>query len=132
MPNATTPRRNGETSLYAAVKAHLERLGYEAKGEVCGCDIVAVRPGEPTILVIAELKLGFTLDLVLQGVARLPGGDEVGLAGPAPRRGRDRDRRAHRLCRLVGFGLLAVDQARQAVEVLAEPGPYRPRPQPKR
>jgi hypothetical protein len=43
----TKPGRTPETSLYAAVKAHLERLGYEAKGEVCGCDIVAVRPGEP-------------------------------------------------------------------------------------
>ena len=40
----TKPGRTPETSLYAAVKAHLERLGYEAKGEVCGCDIVAVGP----------------------------------------------------------------------------------------
>src|ERR687889_777084 len=46
------PGRTPETSLYAAVKAHLEQLGYEAKGEVCGCDIVAVRPGEPPFLVI--------------------------------------------------------------------------------
>src|SRR3954453_15583313 len=97
----TKPGRTPETSLYAAVKAHLERLGYVAKGEVCGCDIVAVRPGEPTILVIAELKLGFTLDLVLQGLDRPPAADEVGLAGPATRRGRDRDRRAHRRCRLL-------------------------------
>ncbi len=39
--NTRMPARNGsghtrETSLYAAVKEHLERLGYEAKGEVCG------------------------------------------------------------------------------------------------
>jgi hypothetical protein len=47
---------------------------------------------------------------------------------PASRRGRDRDRRVHRLCRLIGFGLMAVDVARDRVEVLAEPGPYRPRP----
>jgi hypothetical protein len=39
----------------------------------------------------------------------------------------------HRLCRLIGFGLLAVNAARDQVEVLAEPGPYRPRPdQPRR
>jgi hypothetical protein len=29
---------------------------------------------------------------------------------------------------LIGFGLLAVDAARDRIEVLAEPGPYRPRP----
>jgi hypothetical protein len=116
-----------ETSLYAAVKQHLERLGYEAKGEVCGCDIVAVRPGEPPLLVITELKLGFTLELVLQGVDRLAVADEVWLAVRASRRGRDRDSRARKLCRLLGFGLLAVDLGRHAIEVLAEPAPYRPR-----
>jgi hypothetical protein len=119
--------RARETSLYAVVKAHLERLGYEAKGEVCGCDIVAVRPGEPPFLVITELKLGFTLDLILQGVDRLAAADEVWLAVRATRRGRDRDGRAHKLCRLLGFGLLAVEPVRRSVEVLAEPGPYRPR-----
>ena len=128
----TEAARARETSLYAAVKEHLERLGYEAKGEVCGCDIVAVRPGEPPFLVVAELKLGFTLDLVLQGVDRLAAADEVWLAVRATRRGRDRDGRARKLCRLLGFGLLAVDPLRRSVEVLADPGPYRPRPDAKR
>jgi hypothetical protein len=126
------PRRAPETSLYMAVKAYLERQGYQAKGEVCGYDIVAVRPGEPPFLVITELKLGFTLDLVLQAVDRLAAADEVWLAVRSSRRGRDRDGRVHRLCRLLGFGLLAVDAARHAVEVLAEPAPYRPRPNLKR
>ncbi|MBO1073610.1 DUF2161 family putative PD-(D/E)XK-type phosphodiesterase [Roseomonas marmotae] len=119
--------RAPETSLYAAVKAHLESLGYEAKGEVCGCDIVALRPGEPPFLIITELKMGLTLDLLLQGVDRLAMADEVWLAVRATRRGRDRDSRAQRLCRLLGFGLLAVDAGGRGVEVLAEPAPYRPR-----
>jgi hypothetical protein len=51
----------------------------------------------------------------------------VWLAVPATRRGRDRDRRVHRLCRLLGFGLLAVSPARDRVDVLIEPGPYQPR-----
>ena len=108
MPN-TNPNRSLETSLYAAVKAHLERLGYEAKGEVCGCDIVAVRPGERPFLVITELKLGLTLDLSCKGSIASAAADEVWLAVRATRRGRDRDSRAHKLCRLLGFGLLAVD-----------------------
>jgi hypothetical protein len=120
--------RPTEASLYAAVKAHLESLGYAAKGEVCGCDIVAVRAGEPPFLVITEMKLGFTLELLLQGVDRLAAADEVWLAVRASRRGRDRDRRVKKLCRLLGFGLLAVDPDGQGVEVIAEPAPYRPRP----
>jgi hypothetical protein len=131
-PALNGPGRDRETSLYAAVKEHLERSGYEAKGEVCGYDIFAVRPGEPPFLVVTELKLGFTLDLVLQGVDRLAAADEVWLAVHATRRGRDRDGRARKLCRLLGFGLLAVDPLRRSVEVLAEPGPYRPRPDAKR
>ena len=132
MTVVTATGRRLETSLYAAVKRHLETLGYEAKGEICGCDIVGIRPGEPPIVVITELKLALSLELILQGVDRLAAADEVWLAVLATRRGRDRDRRAHKLCRLLGFGLLAVDPARQAVEVLAEPAPYRPRPNAKR
>src|SRR5262249_62402463 len=59
-----------ETSLYLPVKRHLERLGFEVKGEVCGCDLAALRDGEPPVVVIGELKLAFNLELVLQGVDR--------------------------------------------------------------
>src|SRR3978361_1531995 len=69
------PQRPAETSLYSAVKAYLESLGLDVKGECCGCDIVGVRPGEAPFLVVTELKLGFTLDLVLQGVERLAAAD---------------------------------------------------------
>ena len=120
-------RRVQEVALYPAVKAFLAARGYEVKGEIGGCDIVGVKPGEPDLLVIAELKLGFTLDLVLQAVDRLPCADAVWLAVPATRRGRDRDGRARKLCRLLGFGLLAVDPARNAAEILSEPEAYRPR-----
>jgi hypothetical protein len=122
------PSRPPETSLYAAIKAFLEPQGFSVKGEVCGCDIVAVRAGEPPLLVICELKRALTLELILQGVDRVRTADEVWLAVAATTRGRDRDRRAHRLCRMLGFGLLAVHPRSQRVEVLAEPAPYRPRP----
>ncbi len=115
-----------ETALYASVKAFLQAQGFTVKGEVRGCDIVALRGEEEPILVIAELKLGLSLELILQAVDRMAAADAVWLAVPATRRGRDRDRRAHRLCRLLGLGLLAVG-ARGGVEVLAEPLPYRPR-----
>jgi hypothetical protein len=58
-----------ETSLYKPVKRFLEGLGFEVKGEICGCDVVALDRGEPVAVVIAELKLSFTLELVLRSLA---------------------------------------------------------------
>jgi hypothetical protein len=57
-----------ETALYPAVKRFLEAAGFQAKGEIHGCDIVAVQNGEPQRLAIVEMKLGFNLDLLLQAV----------------------------------------------------------------
>src|SRR5271169_6294025 len=113
-----------ETALYPSVKRFLEAAGFAVKGEVCGCDIVAVRDGEPPRLAIVETKLGFNLDLLLQAVDRMRAADEIWLAVPLTRRGRDRDPRVRRLCRLIGLGLIAVDAVRDRVEVLAEPGLY--------
>ena len=35
-----------ETTLYPAVKAYLEQAGFEVKGEINGCDVVAVKSDE--------------------------------------------------------------------------------------
>jgi hypothetical protein len=117
-----------EVSLYLPVKRFLERLGFEVKGEVCGCDLVALDAGAPAGVVICELKLTFTLDLVLQAVDRSAACDEVWLAVRASRRGRGRenDPRVRKLCRFLGVGLIAV-AASGRVEVLVEPVPWRPR-----
>src|SRR5439155_73326 len=98
-----------ETSLYVPVKRFLETLGFDVKGEICGCDLVAIRGEEPPLVVIGELKLGFNLELVLQGIDRAAACDEVWLAvRGSRRRGRERDPRVRKLCRLLGFGLLGV------------------------
>ena len=36
-----------ETSLYPPVKQFLENRGFDVKGEICGCDVVALRGDEP-------------------------------------------------------------------------------------
>ena len=77
-----------ETSLYGPVKHYLEMLGFTVKGEVCGCDLVALRGEEPPMVVIGELKLSFSLDLVLQAVDRAGTCDDVWLAVGAAGRGR--------------------------------------------
>jgi hypothetical protein len=117
-----------ESSLYLPVKRFLEKLGYEVKGEVCGCDLVALGEGEPPVVVIGELKLAFTLDLVLQAIDRTAACDEVWLAVRASRRGRGRERdpRVRKLCRFLGLGLISVP-ASGRIEVLVEPVPWRPR-----
>lgn len=116
-----------ESDLYLPVKAFLERQGYDVKGEVGACDVFAVKDGEPLIV---ELKQRFTLELLLQGVDRLALSDLVYLAVPEPgaksRGVTPHDRRAVKLCRRVGLGLLTVSP-RGRVEVLAEPGTYAPR-----
>ena len=66
MPRERPP----ETSLYRPVKRYLEKRGFTVKGEVCGCDLVALRGDEPPVVVIGELKLSFSLELVLQAVER--------------------------------------------------------------
>ena len=120
-----------ETALYAPVKAFLEDLGFTAKGEVCGCDVVAIRDGEEVRVVVAELKTSFNLELVLQGVERSAACDEVWLAVPASTKGRDRDSRVKKLCRLTGLGLLSVLPGGR-VEVIVSPEPWKPRPDRKR
>jgi hypothetical protein len=118
--------RPSETSLYQPVKRYLETFGFTVKDEVCGCDLVALRGDEPPIVVIGELKLSFSLELLLQAVDRTAASDEVWLAvGPAGRK-RLRDPRVRKLCRFLGFGLLGVTSA-GVVEVLIEPRAWKPR-----
>lgn len=109
-----------ETDLYAPVKALFEAQGYVVKGEVQGCDVVAVRGAEPPVVV--ELKRAFGIGLVLQGIDRLAMTDAVYLAvGAWPNRLRE----VKKLCRRLGLGLMVVGNPR--VEVLLDPLPYRPR-----
>ena len=115
-----------ETTLYPPVKAFLEARGYAVKAEINDCDIVAVRDGEAPVIV--ELKTGFSLPLVLQGIARQSLSDNVYLAVP-PFSGRGiRCKDALALCRRLGLGLLTVRvEPAWIVEALLDPASYRPR-----
>jgi hypothetical protein len=120
-----------EAALYSPVKQFLENQGYEVKGEVRGCDLVARRGDEPPVIV--ELKLRFNLPLVLQGVDRLAMTERVYLAVPRPeRRARGGPLAPERpeirkLCRRLGLGLILVGLTRKTIVILEEPVPYRPR-----
>lgn len=114
-----------ETDLYAPVKEFLEGQGYDVKGEIGKCDVVAMRGDEAPIIV--ELKTGFTIGLLLQGVDRLAITDSVYLAVP---RGKTKTwrknlRDVRKLCRRLGLGLMTITG--NAVEVHLDPGPYAPK-----
>ena len=117
-----------EADLYAPVKACLEAQGYTVKGEIGACDLVALRGEEDPVIV--ELKTGFTLALILQGVDRQAMTDAVYLAVPpfSGRGARGRVGDALKLCRRLGLGLMTVRTgAHPFVDILLDPGPYQPR-----
>jgi hypothetical protein len=117
---ATRSQPPPEAALYGPVKALLSSQGYEVKGEVNGCDVVAVRGDEPPVIV--ELKRAFGLALVLQGIDRLAVSDAVYVAvGAWP----PRIDGVRRLLRRVGLGLIVVAHGR--ADVVLDPLPYRPR-----
>lgn len=123
-----------ETALYQPVKSLLEAKGYEVKAEVKGCDVVGVKDGCP--IVIVELKLLFSLDLILQGINRQNMTDDVYMAVLAPnttlkrKNWRGRQRGFVKLCRQLGLGLMTVavePRPEGIVTVLLDPKAYAPR-----
>jgi hypothetical protein len=116
-----------EADLYLPVKAYLEAQGYTVKAEIGDCDVFARRGDEPPVVI--ELKLTFSLALVLQGAARQTLFEHVYLAVPvsSDRGWKLRYADIMRLCRRLGLGLLAVDPGRSTVEAHLDPGPYAPR-----
>ncbi|MBV9531313.1 MAG: hypothetical protein JO283_09645 [Bradyrhizobium sp.] len=117
-----------ETALYLPVKHFLEMLGFSVKGEIGGCDLVALKGCDPPIVVIGELKLTFNLELLLQAVDRAAACDEVWLAArmSARGKGRENDARYRNLCRRLGFGMLGIT-ALGDIEVLVKPATTTPR-----
>src|SRR5690349_574010 len=122
-----------ETALYLPVKAFIEAAGYEVKGEVGGCDVVGLRPGDPPVVVVCELKLSFNLELILQAVDRAAIADEVWVAArvSATGRGREADARYRNLCRRLGIGMLGVSDGGEVSVIVSSVSPM-PRTNPKR
>jgi hypothetical protein len=117
-----------EVDLYEPIKSFLEGQGYEVKGEVGPCDIVAVRGTEPPIVV--ELKESLNFALILQAVDRLSLSDDVYVAFRVGKRWsatwRSKRKQVTALLRRLGLGLLTVSTRGNVVPVL-DPGPYKPR-----
>ncbi len=117
-----------ESDLYLPLKRFLEAQGYEVKGEVQDCDVVAVRGEEAPVIV--ELKLSLNLNVLLQAVERLALSSKVYVG--VPRRSgilKKRRKQVVKLLRMLGLGLVAIEPDLRAgsVDVLLDPGEYKPR-----
>ncbi|MFS0837119.1 DUF2161 family putative PD-(D/E)XK-type phosphodiesterase [Paenibacillus sp. 1P03SA] len=115
-----------ETELYGPVKAYWEKLGYDVRGEVRHCDLVAVLEGEPPVVV--ELKRSLTVPLLIQGLRRQDVTQRVYIAIELPAKGRVPHRMTwadiRKLCGRLGLGLITVQfykTRKPAVEVVCEP-----------
>jgi len=117
-----------ESDLYVPLKRFLESQGYEVKGEVQDCDVLAVRGDEEPVVV--ELKLSLNIDVVLQAVERLALTSKVYIGIPSECAILNRRRKQIiKLIRMLGLGLVTVDPDVEvgSVDVLLDPGEYRPR-----
>lgn len=116
-----------ETDLYLPVKSLLEGQGYEVKSEIGAVDVVALREGEPPVIV--ELKTGITLSLFHQAIERQAITDHVYMAVPynSGRPFHTALKRNTALCRRLGLGLITVRLKDGLVQIHCDPGPYQPR-----
>lgn len=116
-----------ETDLYLPVKAWLEGQGFEVKAEVGAVDVMACRAGEDPVIV--ELKVGFSLTLLQQAVARQRVSDWVYVCVPRwqGKSGWRTFKGNVGLCKRLGVGVLSVRLEDGHVQVHADPAEFKPR-----
>ena len=71
-----------EVDLYKPIKEYFTQQGYVVHGEVNECDVAAVKEQE---LVLIELKLSLSIDLLIQATKRQRLTNEVYVAIPRPK-----------------------------------------------
>ena len=117
-----------ESDLYQPLKRYLETQGYEVKGEIQNCDVMAIREDEPPLVV--ELKLNFNLQVILQSVERLGLTSNVYIGVPRSTKIINKEqKRINKLLRRLGIGLILIDPSRENgnIEIILDPIPYKPR-----
>ncbi|MGM0903721.1 MAG: DUF2161 domain-containing phosphodiesterase [Bacillota bacterium] len=103
----TEKKKLQEVDLYKPIQKYFVREGFKVYGEVRDCDIAAVKDDD---LVIIELKLTLSVDLLIQAAKRQKLSDQVYIAIPRPK-GRLNSRQWADKCHLVKrleLGLIVV------------------------
>ena len=117
-----------ESDLYPPLKQFLESQGYQVKSEVQGCDVLAIRGEEDPVIV--ELKLSLNLQVILQAVDRLALSGKVYIGVPKECVIlKKQKKQIVKLTRMLGLGLVTIDSKANigSVDVICDPGEYRPR-----
>ncbi|MEY2193583.1 DUF2161 domain-containing phosphodiesterase [Neobacillus sp. BF23-41] len=118
----TETKKLQEIDLYKPIQTYFLREGYEVYGEVKDCDIVAVKDEE---LVVIELKLTLSVDLLIQASKRQRITDKVYVAIPKPKHRLNSKRWTEKchLIRRLELGLIVVSSPgkRGRAEIIFEP-----------
>jgi hypothetical protein len=121
----TETKKLQEIDLYKPIQTYFLREGYEVYGEVKDCDIVAVKDEE---LVVIELKLTLSVDLLIQAAKRQRITDKVYVAIPKPKHRLNSKRWTEKchLIRRLELGLIVVSSPgkRGRAEIIFEPTPF--------
>lgn len=104
-----------EKDLYEPVKRLFEDEGYTVKGEVDGCDIIAVKDSR---MIVCELKLKFNLKLVYQLLDRKSISKEVYAAVTTPKKD---TYDIIRLAEAIDCGLIFVSETTGAAQAVRRP-----------
>ncbi|WP_456275180.1 DUF2161 domain-containing phosphodiesterase [Bacillus sp. AK128] len=121
----TGKKKLQEIDLYKPIQRNFVREGYEVYGEVKDCDMVALKEEE---LIIVELKLNLSVDLLVQATKRQRISDLVYIAIPKPSY-KLRSKRWTDLCHLVkrlelGLIIVSFSGSRKKVEFVLHPTSY--------
>lgn len=114
-----------ETDLYEPIRKFFTKKGYEVHGEVHHCDVVAVKEDK---LIVIELKLSLTVDLLIQATNRQRLTDQVYIAIPKPKT-RMSSKKWRDICHLIRsleLGLIVVTFLKSGakMEIIIEPTPF--------
>jgi hypothetical protein len=111
-----------EVDLYKPIQKHFSHDGYEVYGEVKDCDMVAVKED---VLVIIELKLTLSVDLLIQAAKRQKLTDQVYIAIPKPKvrtRSKQWADKCHLIKRLeLGLIIVSFSGNRSKADILIHP-----------
>jgi len=115
-----------ESDLYKPIADYLASLGYQVQAEVRNCDIAAIKDDE---LIIVEMKTGFTITLLYQGMERKRIADSVYLAIPLLKNGYNNSHYHDiiRLCKQLEVGLIFVGFTTKGIpqiDVAVHPTPH--------
>lgn len=115
-----------EIDLYEPINKYFKRKGYQVYGEVKDCDVAVIKDD---LLIIVELKLNLSVELLIQATKRQRLSEHVYIAIPKPKKHNPRSKKWRDTCHLLrrlelGLILVSFSEKQRRVEVVIEPTPF--------